>query len=181
MRTAIGMLATCLGVFIAFLLQQGLPAVHVLHGARIVLVPMIFCYAAMVLPFPAMLGLAFFTGFVSDLFYLHIMEGRVEIAIGCSIVFFVITGSISNGFRPSYLKGHWWPVIPVAILTTSAYLLMQFVMISVRREGFVFEMAVLWRVLAPGLLVGLFVPLVHAVVQPFASLIPQSPWRQPEY
>lgn len=178
MKAVVSALSACVGVFVAFLLQQALPAVHVLHGARFVLVPMIFCYAAMALPFPAMLFTALFTGLLTDLMYLHIVGGRVEIALGCSIVFFVIYGSIASGLRPSYLRGHWWPVIPLSVAGTWAFLFMQLAMISLRREGLVFDEAMLWRVLAPGLLAGLFAPLLHAVVRPFAGLIPDSPWQR---
>lgn len=172
MKTAIGVLSACAGVFAAFLLQQALPAIHVLHGARFIFVPMIFCFAAVALPFPGMLLVAFFTGLLSDLMYLHVVGGRVEIALGCSIVFFVIYGSIANGFRPSYLRGHWWPVIPLSFVGTSGFLIMQFAMISLRREGFVFDEAIVWRILAPGLLATLFAPLLPVFVRPFASLIP---------
>ena len=181
MKAVAGALAACIGVFVAFLLQQALPAIHVLHGARFVFVPMIFCYAAMALPFPAMLFAAFFTGLLSDLMYLNVVEGRVEIALGCSIVFFVIYGCIANGFRPSYLRGHWWPVIPLSVICTSSFLLVQFAMISLRRDGFVFDQAILWRLFAPGLLAGLFAPLLHAVVSPFVALIPENPWSAREY
>jgi len=181
MKAVVGALAACIGVFVAFLLQQALPAIHVLHGARFVFVPMIFCYAAMALPFPAMLFAAFFTGLLSDLMYLNVVEGRVEIALGCSIVFFVIYGSIANGFRPSYLRGHWWPVVPLSVICTSSFLLVQFAMISLRRDGFVFDQEILWRLFAPGLLAGLFAPLLHAVVSPFAALIPENPWSAREY
>jgi hypothetical protein len=140
---------------------------------------MIFCYAAMALPFSGMLIAAFLTGLLSDLMYLNVVGGRVEIALGCSIVYFVILGSIANGFRPSYLRGLWWPAIPLSVVGTWGYLLMQFGMISFRREGFVFEEAVLWRVLAPGLLAALFVPLLHAAVSLFSVFIPEdySPGR----
>ena len=181
MKAVVGALAACIGVFAAFLLQQALPAIHVLHGARFVFVPMIFCYAAMALPFPAMLLAALLTGLLSDLMYLSVVEGRVEIALGCSIVFFVIYGCIANGFRPSYRRGHWWPVIPLSMICTSSFLLMQFAMISLRRDGFVYDQAILWRIFAPGLLAGLFAPLLHAVVSPFASLIPNNPWSDREY
>ena len=181
MKAFAGALVACAGVFAAFLLQQALPAVPMLHGARFVIVPMIFCYAAMALPFPAMLLAAFFTGLLSDLMYLNVVDGRVEIALGCSIVFFVIYGSIANGFRPSFLRGHWWPVIPLSVICTWSFLLMQFAMISLRREGFVFDQAILWRIFAPGLLAGLFAPLLHVVVNPFAAFIPENPWRTREY
>lgn len=172
MRTGAGLTATLIGIFAAFLIQQSLPAIHGLQGARVFLVPLIFCYAAMVLPFSLMLVCAFLTGLMCDLMYLHSVGGRVEIAVGCSIIYFVILGSIANGVRPSYLDGHWWPVIPISALGTSCYLLMQFVMISVRREGFVFEEAVLWRIVAPGLLAAALAPLLHFIVSSFSLLIP---------
>lgn len=175
MKSAIGVLCVCAGVFVSLLLQQALPAVNVLQGARFVFVPMIFCCGAISLPFSGMLFAAFVTGFLSDLMYLNVVGGRVEIAMGCSIVFFVIYGSIANGFRPSFSRGHWWPLVPLSALGTSAYLLMQFAMISLRREGFVFEEAILWRIFAPGLLAALFSPLLHVVVRPFAALIPENP------
>jgi hypothetical protein len=172
MRTGIGLVSTFAGVFLALLLQQALPAIHVLHGARFVFVPMIFCLAAMALPFPAMLAAAFFTGFLCDLMYLHVVGGRVEIALGCSIVFFVIYGSIANGFRPSWHQGRWWPLIPVSAVGTSAYLLMQFLMLSLRREGFEFDEALLWRVFAPGALAALLAPVFYAGVRPLSALLP---------
>ncbi len=181
MKAGIGIVALTLGVFAAFLLQETLPPVNVLHGARFVFVPMIFCYAAMALPFPAMLLAAVITGFLTDLMYLHVVGGRVEIALGCSIVFFVIYGSISNGCRPAFQRGHWWPVIPLSALGTSSFLLMQFLMISLRRETFVFDEAVIWRVIAPGLLAALFSPILHALIRPFASLIPENPQLAKSY
>ena len=171
MKATIGVLAACLGVFCALLFQQALPAIHVLHGARFVVGPMIFCYAAVALPFTGMLVVAFFTGLLSDLMYLNVVGGRVEIALGCSIVYFVILGSIANGFRPSYLRGLWWPTIPLSVLGTWGYLLMQFVMISFRREGFVYEEAVLWRLVVPGLLSALCVPLLHSAVNLLPALV----------
>jgi hypothetical protein len=181
MKAVVGALAACAGVFVAFLLQQALPEIHVLHGARFVFVPMIFCYAAMALPFPAMLFAAFFTGLFSDLMYLNVVGGRVEIALGCSIVFFVIYGSIANGLRPSFLRGQWWPLIPLSVLCTWSFLIMQFTMISLRRGEFVFEEAILWRAFAPGLLAGLLAPLLYAVVKPFGALVPDNPWHTTSY
>lgn len=181
MKTLLGLAAIIPGVVAALLLQEMLPAVNVLHGARFVFVPMIFCYAALALPFPAMLFAALVTGLLTDLMYLHVVAGRVEIALGCSIVFFVIYGSISNGFRPAFLRGHWWPLIPLSALGTSSFLLMQFLMITLRREELIFDQAVIWRVLAPGLLAALFAPLLHAMIRPFALLIPENPLLAKSY
>lgn len=178
MRTAVILLSLGVGVFAAFFFQQALPAVNVLHGVRLLLVPTIFCYAAMSLPFPAMLAAAVYTGLLTDLMYLHVVGGQVEIALGWSIVYFVALGCLSNGFRPGMLRGHWWPVILLGALGTSVLLALQFVMISLRREGFVFEEAVVWRIIAPGLLAALFAPILHlavSVIRPLFYSLDRTP------
>lgn len=172
MKVTAGLLATVIGVFAALLIQQALPSIGVLGGARWVLVPTIFCLAAMSLPFPAMLAAALVTGFFSDLAYLHVVGGRVEIALGCSIIYFVIFGSLSNGFRPSLLRGHWWPLVPMAAVGTAGFLLMQFAMISLRRESLELVPAVAWRILVPGVLAAGMAPLLYLAVRPFAALFP---------
>lgn len=173
MKTSSGIVASCVGIFLAFLLQQALPAIGVLHGARLVLVPMIFCYAAMVLPLPAMLGVAFYTGLLTDLMYLHVVAGRVEIALGWSIVFYVIFGLIAQGLQETMRRGHWWPFVLLSGLGTSAVLLLQLVMISFRREGFAFDDACLWRAFSPGFLAAALAPALHFAVKPFGSFFPE--------
>ncbi len=176
MRVAAGLLATFLGVFLALLLQQAFPPVYALHGSRLLLVPAIFCLAAVSLPFPAMLAAALFTGFVCDLAYLHVVGGQVEIALGCSIIFFVILGSIANGFHPSFERGRWWPLIPLSTVGTSAYILLQFAMISLRRQSFEFGDVVAWRILIPGALAAVFSVALYFAVRQLAGLLPSSPF-----
>lgn len=175
MKAIIQLLMLFLGVFVAFLLQQALPPIPSAHGARFVFVPMIFCYSAMVLPFPAMLAAAFYTGLLTDLMYLHVVGGHVEIGLGWSIFYFVIFGSISNGLRSSMEEGTWWPFIILSALGTSAFLLSQFLMVTFRREGIVFDEVVLWRVLAPGAVAALCAPLLHFGVKSFGSFLPSDP------
>jgi len=174
MRAAVGLAALVIGVFLAVLIQQALPPIHALHGARFVLIPMLFCYAAMTLPFPAMLAGAVYAGLVSDLLYLHVVGGQVEIALGWSIVFFVIFGCLGQGFQPGMRRQHWWPYIPLTIVATSSYLLLQFAMITLRREGIVLDGTVAWRVVGSGLLAGLISPLVHWSVAFVAQFFPSD-------
>jgi hypothetical protein len=159
---------TCVGlaaaIFFAFPVQEMLPPVLHFYGARILLVPALFTYGALAFPMPAMLGLAVLTGLLSDLAYLHVAAGRVEIGLGWSIVYFVIAGLLAGGFRPMFLRGHWWIHIPVAVLATSLFLALQFLMITLRREGFVFNEVAAWRIVGSGLMAGLVSPLIHGVV-----------------
>ncbi len=172
MRLAIGCVAVIVTVFLSYVIQEFLPPLGFLHGARILLVPMIFCYAAMVMPTWAMLLMAFYTGFVTDLNYVHVVDGQVEIALGWSIVFFVLYGLLANGFQPAFNRGHWWLHVLLSALGTSVFLALQFAMISFRREGFVFNELVVWRILGPGLVAMVLSPLVHLIVTQSVPFLP---------
>jgi hypothetical protein len=164
MRAVLAYVAVVASIFMAFPVQEMLPPVLHFFGARILLVPALFTYGALAFPLPAMLGLAVITGLLSDLAYLHVVAGRVEIGLGWSIVYFVIAGLVAGGFRPMFLRGHWWIHIPVAVLVTSMYLALQFLMITLRREGFVFNEVAAWRIVGSGLMAGLVSPFIHGAV-----------------
>lgn len=172
MKALIDLTVLFAGVFIAFVVQHALPPMTDLHGARVLLVPLVFCYAAMVLPFPAMLAAAFYTGLFSDLFYLHVAGGEVEIPLGVSIIYFVILGSIAQGFRNGRKASNVWMFALVGGAGTSAFLLMQFLMITWHRGGWEWSGAVPWRVVAPGVMAFLIAPLFHLVASYIDYLVP---------
>jgi hypothetical protein len=174
MRLLISGVALVVGVFLAFVVQAFIPPVGFLHGGRIVLVPMIFCYAAMVFPTWAMVLAALYTGLLTDLAYLHVVDGRVEIGLGFSIVFFVVFGLLANGFQPAFRRGHWWIHALLAALGTSAFLAAQFLMITFRREGFVVNELVAWRILGPGVVAGLLAPFFHLIVAHASQFLPED-------
>ena len=174
MKTVIDLLALFAGVVLAFVIQNAMPPMADLHGSHIIIVPMVFCYAAMVLPFYGMIIAALYTGFFSDLMHLHVVGGKVEIPIGCSIIFYVIFGCLANGFQPALEKRNAWPFVLLSGIVTSAYLFMQFGMITVARGGIFWEEAVAWRILAPGIMVVLFAPLFYWTVSHIDRLIPDG-------
>ena len=53
--------------FCTIVIQEFIPPLRFLHGARVFLVPMLFCYGALSMPFWAMLLMAIYTGFLTDL------------------------------------------------------------------------------------------------------------------
>ncbi len=172
MKLAIGWLALALAIFAALIMQEFIPRLDGLNGARVLLVPMLFFYGALTMPVWAMLLLAVYSGLVMDLMSLQIISGQVEIALGWSIVYFVIFGLLAHGFHPAFQRGHWWLHTLIAAVGTSLYLALQYAMISFRREGFVFNELVVWRILAPGLIAALFAPLVHLIAVQAGHLIP---------
>ncbi len=62
----------------------------------------------------------------------------------------MIFGLLAHGFHPAFQRGHWWLHTLIAAVGTSLYLALQYAMISFRREGFVFNELVVWRILALG-------------------------------
>lgn len=172
MKLAIGWLSLALAIFFALIIEFFIPPLHGLNGARVLLVPMLFFYGALSMPVWALLLLAVYAGFSMDLVTLPVVNGQVEIALGWSIVYFVVFGLLAHGFQPAFQRGHWWLHTLMAAFGTSLYLALQYAMISFRREGFVFNEIVVWRILAPGLIAALFAPLVHLIAVQAGHFIP---------
>ncbi len=145
----------------ALVLQDFLPPVALLEGARTQLVPIVFCYGALAFPFAGMLGLAVAAGFLSDLSMLHLVDGRVEIPLGWSILFYVLSGAVLQGFQPLFLRGRWEIHSFGSGICTVLLLLSQYVMISFRRESLHLDAAVGWHILGPGMLAVLFAPFFY--------------------
>lgn len=174
MKTVFDLAALFAGVVLAFIIQQALPPMAELHGARILLVPMIFCYAAMALPFPAMLAAAVYTGFLSDLSYLHVVGGKVEIPLGFSILYYMVLGCVANGFQPSLKGRNPLPFVFMGGLGTSLYLFIQFAVITSQRGGFIWDNSITWRIIAPGVMAALLAPLFYLTLSHIDRLLPDG-------
>ncbi len=170
-------------IFLSFLAQEFIPPIALAAGARVLLVPVFFCYGACVLPFPAMLGLALFAGFLSDFTALQVVTnapemtdldvirtftGSVELSAGWSILLFVASGMICQGLRPLVLRGQWWLPPLMTAGTTLAYLAFQFLGITLRRfetGGLYWSETVAWRIVAPSLLAAALALLVVLIAE----------------
>lgn len=146
--------------YLAVLLQDFIPPLAFLDDARVQLVPVVFCYAALWLPFPAMLGFALFTGLVTDLANLHIVGDRVEIGLGWSMLFYVALGSVLNTLRPRFIAGRWELHALAAGVGTMLFLLGQYLMVCLRRESFLFNQTVAAQIAGPALVALLIAPLL---------------------
>ncbi len=174
MKPIIGGVTLAVAIFLSLALQEFIPPVHALYDARVLLVPMLFCYGALSLPIWVVLPLAVYTGFLTDLTYLQVVSGQVEIALGWSIVFFVIFGVVSQGFQPSFLRGGWWVHLALAAGGTSVFLLLQYVMICIRRQGIIINEAVVWKIIGPGLFAAALSPLLHLGVVWAQNFLPEG-------
>ncbi len=180
MRLAIAWGLLVLSIFAALILQMFLPPMAFAHGARVLIVPVLFCYGALALPFWLTVPAAVVTGFFTDLMYLHIISEpiggplQVEIALGWSIVYFVFFGLLAHGFQPAFLRGHWWIHVLLSAAGTSLFLALQYAMICFRRQEFLFNEIAAWRILAPGLAAAVLSPAVYFTVRLAGQFLPDE-------
>ena len=145
--------------FLAQVVEFFVPPLDWMYNARIFLVPLIVFYGAMALPFPLMLALAGFAGFLLDAVTVQALGPRVEISIGWSILLYAVLAAIMHGLRPLFIRGRWEVHCIMSGLCTSAILLSQYLMISFRRGSLVFTHEAWWQIGGPGVIAMLMAPL----------------------
>ncbi|MCC6880512.1 MAG: hypothetical protein WBE58_15745 [Verrucomicrobiales bacterium] len=100
---------------LSLLTQEFIPPVKWAYLARILIVHVTFYCAAVTVPYPLMLVMAFATGFAWDALH-HVpvenSSGNPELAFGLTILIFLVFGSLIQGVRPLFRRGRWeLPVI----------------------------------------------------------------------
>lgn len=163
-------------LFLALVVQHFIPPVPWLHEARVLLMPVVFFYGALALPFWGMLILAFITGFMWDALTVQIVDSSVEISLGWSIIVYAALGAMMNGFRPLFLRGRWEIHCLLSGVCTSILVLVEYLMITLRRTGFDFSSEVWWRIGGSGILALLFSPLVFFFLNWIGAKVGFEPW-----
>jgi hypothetical protein len=97
--------------------------------------------------------------------------GKLKSRSGSSIVFFVIFGSIASGFQPALKERNVWPSW-LSVGSAPPDTSLQFLAITAQRGGFIWESAVTWRILAPGLMAALVAPLFYWTLSQTGPLDP---------
>jgi len=157
-------------LFFSLIAQEFIPALPWLYGARVYLLPVVFFYSALSMPPAAMFALAFATGFMWDALSVQVLDGNVEIALGWSIVLYATLGAIMSGFRPLFQRGRWEIHCLVSGFFTSFILLVQLLMITLRRGDPVFSTLIWYRIGGAGLVAALLAPIVFMVLNFIAGL-----------
>jgi hypothetical protein len=155
MRDALIALGLVVGTFLLLVLQEFIPPMGFLSDARVNLIPVLFCYGAMILPFPLMLVLAVAIGLMSDLATLQVVGGSAEIGLGWSVLFYLFVGLICQGLRPLVLRGHWELHTLMSASAAISLPALQFAMITFRRMeagGIFYSSDVTWKILGPGII-----------------------------
>ena len=179
------LLACCFGSLVA---QHFIPPLPFLEGARVYLMPLVFFYGALSLPFSLTLLLAFCCGLMWDatttLVYPVKGVPTAELMIGFSVILFAVLGAVMSGFRPLFQRGRWEVHCLMSGVCTSAMLLTEFIAISVRRAavdgaGFVWAPEIGWRIGGAGLVAIVAAPVVFFGLTFLARLVGYDP-RQME-
>ena len=151
-------------VFLAQIAEFFIPPLEWMYNAHIYIVPMIVFYGAMALPFPLMLALAFFAGFLLDALTVQVLGARVEIALGWSILLYAVLAAIMHGLRPLFIRGRWEMHCIISGICTSVILLAQYLMITFRRGSIVFTREAWWQIGGPGVIAMFMAPLMFWVL-----------------
>jgi cell shape-determining protein MreD len=183
MRDLITLVALLILTIFLLVLQELIPPFYALGGARLQLVPLLFCLGAFVLGFPSMLIFAFGAGLLFDLMNLQWVGPRPEIALGTTVLFFILLGAVCQGMRPLFQNGSYWLLSLMGGLATCLLPALQFLLLSLRRlesSGFFWSNDILWRIFLPGLLAAVLAPALLVVYHFIGgTLRPQG--REPMY
>jgi hypothetical protein len=157
-------------VVIAQVAEFFIPPVDWMYNAHIYIVPVIVFYGAMALPFPLMLALALFAGVLLDALTVQVIGGKVEIAVGWSILLYAVLAGFMHGLRPLFIRGRWEVHCVLTGLCTSAIILAQYLMITFRRGTLFFSREVWWQIGGPGLIAMLMAPVVFWILNWLARI-----------
>ncbi|HEV2841761.1 MAG TPA: hypothetical protein VGW39_10580 [Chthoniobacterales bacterium] len=156
--------------FLAQIVEFFIPPLDWMYNARIYLVPVIVFYGAMALPFPLVLALAGFAGFLLDAATVQALGPRVEISVGWSILLYAVLAAIMHGLRPLFIRGRWEVHCIMSGLCTSTILLSQYLMIAFRRGSLAFTREAWWQIGGPGVTAMLMAPLVFWILHSLGRL-----------
>jgi hypothetical protein len=157
-------------VLIAQITEFFLPPLAFLYNAHIYIVPVIVFYGAVALPFPLMLALAMFAGILLDALTVQVVDGRVEISLGWSILLYAVLAGIMHGLRPLFIRGRWEVHCIMTGICTSLIVLAQYLMITFRRGSLFFSEDVWWQIGGPGLVAMLMAPIIFLFLQWLARI-----------
>lgn len=165
------MLAACI-------VQQYLPAIPALYGARVLILTLVFLCASVSVNYATMLLLAFICGFLWDA--QHVLGehgGNPEVYIspveslsfGYSIILYAVIGTLMQGIQPLFRKGVWHISSLLAGVCIFLYLFAEYLLINFVRGDFVFPSATFYRIYLTGAITMLFSPLIFWIIFKLAA------------
>jgi cell shape-determining protein MreD len=172
-------------VTLSLILQDFSPPIAMAYQGYFHFFAVVYFGCALALPFPVMLLLAFFTGFLWDsknmTFFADadvILAGqnigtvvsKGGSTFGFSIFMLALLGALFQGIRPLFRRGHWTLPILFAGLGTFLLLLLEYLWINFRRGGFSFSRDIWFHILTTALLSMLISPAIFYAIDRMAAL-----------
>lgn len=183
---------TILLLLLSFAVQEYIPGIPMAQYATLFLPPVFFFAAAVAVPFPVMLMLAFVTGFIWDARYQPAVVQTVKAAagglingpmampelvqvgggfgFGISILIFGILGSFMQGVRPLFKRGRLELPVLLVGFTTFSWLLIEYLIMTFLRGSLHFPTAVWSKMVTDTLLAMLASPLIFLLLYSLAGL-----------
>ena len=143
---------------LAVIFQAYSPPLAMFRGAAVLVFPVILAYAALALPFPGALALAFCNGLLWDALTVQFIrpgayaQGPLmeEVTLGWSVVLFGVLVVLVHGLRPLFLRGRWDLHCLASGVCTVVILAAQYLMITFRLGGLIFPKTLWVRIFLPG-------------------------------
>lgn len=160
------------------MVQQFMPTIPALFGARILILPLVFLCTAVSVNFATMLLLAFTCGFLWDAQHLlgeqggssEIYNQPVEsLRFGYSIILYAMMGTLMQGIQPLFRKGIWQVSSLLSGISIFLYLFAEYILINIVRDDFIFPRHVLYRIYITGALTMLLSPLIFWIIFQLAA------------
>ena len=162
----------------ACMVQQFLPAITGLHGARVLILPLVFLCASVSVDFATMLLLAFICGFLWDAQNVlgpqggnpEIYQNPVEsLHFGYSIILYAMMGLLMQGIQPLFRKGKWQISALLTGIAIFLYLFSEYLLINFVRGEFTFPQTAFYRIYLTSALTMLFSPLIFWIIFQIAA------------
>ncbi len=182
---------TILLLLLTFVVQEFVPGISMAHHATLLLPPVFFFTAAVAVPFPMMLILAFITGFIWDARHLPAATETVKagadtlisgamaapelvsgggLGIGISIIIFGLLGTFLQGVRPLFKRGRVELPVLLVGFTTFIWLLLEYLIQTFLRGSLFFPTAIWTKMVTDTMLAMLASPLLFLLLYSLAGL-----------
>jgi hypothetical protein len=152
-------------LMLTIVLETLLPAMPFSGEAHLVLFPMIFSFAVLVLPFSGALFFAVMTGLIEGLLVMQIENEHVEIKLGWFIFFFVSWALIIQSISDITTGVRWELHALSAGFLTATFLLGEFFFLTFARGNFLITQEVFFLCFVPAGFSFLLAPLCYWLLQ----------------
>lgn len=165
MKTVFPFLLLTFLLLLALMAQDLVVPASFLGQAKLLFVPLVFCFGALALPFPQALLFAVVTALLEGLMVMRITNDHVDIRLGWFFFFFIVW-TVLLQFVSDLTHGIRWEVHALGSgLCTASFLLGTFLLVSFDRAHFFMRPITLFLIIVPSGAAVFLAPLCYATLQ----------------